>query len=371
MHTNAAIMRSLHDPLSIEAIELDPPREGEILIRMVATGICGSDRHVREGTYPSAIPAVCGHEGAGVVEQVGPGVSGIAIGDHVIHTFVGPCGICETCRRGQRTFCPVRGNPDGSMRDGTFRMHDRHGIDVATTLGLGSFSRHTVSPVTNCVRLPPDVDLQAAALISCGVSTGVGSVINVARLEVGESVAIVGFGGVGAAAALGSVLGGASRIVAVDVHASKAAVATALGATDFVDATTSDVLTEIRRITEGRGVDKVLLTVDRVRPEHYQLALECLAPGGVAVQVGTSTSGLDHVPVDPSLFIHKQVSLTGTVYGGMDPERDALRYADLVRAGRLPVQHLITRTYGLDQINEAFDDLAAGRNIRGVILFDA
>lgn len=369
MKTTAAVMRELRRPLSLETIELDPPKAGEVLVRMAAAGLCGSDLHVREGHFPSAVPAVCGHEGAGVVEAVGPGVVGIEPGDHVIHLFVGPCGRCGACRRGQRTFCSTRARADGALPDGTFRMHGRGGEDIATTLGLGSFSAHTVSPATHCAVVPRDLDLASAALISCGVSTGVGAVLNVSGMRPGDSVAVIGIGGVGAAAILGAVLGGASRIVGVDVREARRAVAKELGATDFVHAAEQDPRKEIARITEGRGVDRVLLTADTIRPEMYALALESLAPGGVAVQVGTSAAGLDHVPVSPSVFVRKQVSLTGTVYGGMDPARDALRWAELARSGRLPLERLITRSYGLAQINDAFDDLAAGRNVRGVIRF--
>jgi Zn-dependent alcohol dehydrogenase len=361
-------MRALHEPLSVEEIELDPPQSGEVLIRMLAAGICGSDLHVLHGHFPSAVPAVCGHEGAGIVEAVGDCVEGVAVGDLVAHLFIGPCGHCDACVRGQRTFCTNRANADGTFADGSYRMHDLAGADLATTLGLGSFSAHTVSPARNCVVLPHALDPVAAALISCGVSTGVGAVLNVARLAAGDTVAVVGVGGVGAAAILGAVLGGASRIVGIDVLERKRAVATDLGATDFVLASEEDPHTAIMRITAGRGIDRVLLTADTVRPEMYTMAMESLAPCGVAVQVGATTDGLDHIPVNPRVFV-KQVTMTGTAYGGTDPARDARRYAGLVLAGRLPVERLVTRTYGLYGINEAFDDLAAGANVRGVIVY--
>jgi S-(hydroxymethyl)glutathione dehydrogenase/alcohol dehydrogenase len=361
-------MRALHEPLSLESIELDPPSRGEVLIRMTATGLCGSDLHVLHGHFPSAIPAVCGHEGAGIVEAVGDGVEGIEVGDQVVHMFVGPCGRCDACRRGRRTYCTTRAHADGSYGDGTFRMHGKDGADIATTLGLGSFSAYTVSPAVNCTVVPRELDPLSAALISCGVSTGVGAVLNIARLQPGDSVAVIGVGGVGGAAILGAVLGGASRIVGIDILESKRAIAADLGATDFVLASEQDPRVELARITHHRGVDRVLLTADTVRPEMYALALESAAPGGVVVQVGASTMGLDHIPVSPTVFV-KQVSLTGTAYGGMDPARDARRYADLVLSGRLPIEQLVTRTYTLDEINEAFDDLAHGRNIRGVIRF--
>lgn len=370
MKTIAAVMRGLHQPLSIETIELDAPAAGEVLIEMMSAGICGSDLHVIDGHFPGPVPGVCGHEGAGIVREVGPGVKGYAVGDHVIHTFVGPCGTCDTCRRGRPTFCANHANADGSLPDGSFRMHDADGNPLGTGLGLGSFSHHTVTPVTNCVVVPEDLDLAAAALISCGVSTGVGAALNVARVVPGSSVAIIGIGGVGAASILGSVLGGAGLVIAVDIHAAKGERAMELGASHFLNAAEQDVAAAIADITGGAGVDAVLLTVDQIRPEQYSLAMEALAPGGIAVQVGASPSDLTSLPISPSIFTRKQVSFTGTIYGGMDPARDALRYADLVRSGRLPVERLMTRSYGLTDINQAFDDLKAGHNIRGMIHFD-
>lgn len=370
MQTTAAVMRALAEPLSIETIELDEPGAGEVLIRMAAVGICGSDRHVLEGHFPSSIPSVCGHEGAGVVEAVGDGVDSISVGDHVIQTFVGPCGRCQACRRGKRTFCTAGWNVDGRLLDGTYRMHGSDGADIGTTLGLGSFSSHTVSPARNCVVVPDDVDLGNAALVACGVSTGIGAVLNVAQMRPGDSVAVIGVGGVGAAAIMGAAMGGAGLLVGVDVHEHKRPAAEGFGATHFVNARDADVAAVLRDITDGWGIDRIILTVDRTRPENYAVALEALAPGGIAVQVGSSTSGLDHLPVAPAVFTRKQVSFTGTVYGGMDPALDALKYLELHRAGRLDLVSLVTTTYRLDQINDAFADLAAGRNIRGLIRFD-
>ena len=370
MKTTAAVMRAHNQPLSIETIDVDPPKAGELLLRMAAAGICGSDRHVLEGHFPGAVPTVGGHEGAGVVEAVGEGVQGFAVGDHVLQTFVGPCGVCASCRRGQRTFCTLRWTTDGTLPDGTFRMHAADGSPIGTLLGLGSFSAHTVSPARNCVVVPPDVDLACAALVSCGVSTGVGAMVNVARTQIGDDVAILGAGGVGAAAIMGAVIAGAGRIIAIDVHDTKEGPARSFGATHFLNARTQNVAEAISQITEGRGVDRIVLTLDRIFPEHYKLAIEALAPGGVAVQVGSTDHGMDHLPVSPNAFASRQVSFTGTVYGGMNPEADARRWLELHRRGALPVETLITREYDLGDINKAFDDLAAGRNIRGLVRFE-
>ncbi|HZP28192.1 MAG TPA: alcohol dehydrogenase catalytic domain-containing protein [Acidimicrobiia bacterium] len=371
MRTRAAVMREHGRPLSIETLELDEPRAGEVLLRMEAVGICGSDRHVLEGRFPGSVPCVGGHEGAGVVESVGPGVHGIAVGDHVLQTFVGPCGVCGPCRRNQRTFCAERWTTDGRLPDGTFRLHDGRGDNVGTLLGLGSFGEYTVTPARNCLVVPGDVDPACAALVACGVSTGVGAAVNVAGTRPGDDVAVIGVGGVGAAAVLGAVLAGAARVVAVDIHASKADAARDLGATHFVNARDAEVAESLAEITDGRGVDRVILTLDRILAEHYRIAIDALAPGGVAVQVGATDQGLDYIPVSPDVLAHKQASFTGTVFGGMDPPADARRWLSLYRSGRLPLDKLITRTYTLDAINDAFADLAVGRNIRGVVRFDA
>jgi S-(hydroxymethyl)glutathione dehydrogenase/alcohol dehydrogenase len=367
MRTRAAVMRAVGGPLSVEEIELDPPKAGEVLLRMVAAGICGSDRHVLEGRYPSPVPAVAGHEGAGVVEAIGPGVTRVAVGDHVVQTFIGPCGACDACRRGQRTFCRHARPADGTLLDGTFRMHALDGSDIATTLRLGTFSAHTVTPEDNVVAIPKDVDLIPAALVSCGVATGVGAAVNVAAIRTGDTVAVLGIGGVGAAALLGARLAGAGVTIAVDLGTGKRDAALDAGATHFVDAGSEDVLAAVHAATAGRGVDKVLLTMDHVRPETYPLAVACAAPGGTVVQVGTSD--VDHIPVNPNELLRRQISLTGTVFGGMDPTSEALRWIELHRAGRLPVERFVTRTYALDDINQAFADLAAGSNVRGVVVF--
>ena len=369
MRTRAAVMRALHKPLSIEDIELDAPGPGEVRLRMVAAGICGSDRHVLEGVYPSPLPAVAGHEGAGVVEQVGPGVTALSVGDHVIQTFIGPCGRCVPCRRGARTFCEERLPADGTLLDGTFRMHAMDGSDIATTLRLGSFAAHTVTPVQNCVAIPKDVDLVSAALVSCGVATGVGAAINVAGVRPGDAVVVIGAGGVGVAAITGAIIAGAADVIAIDKQESKRQFALEFGATHFLNPDDGDLVPAIMEITDGRGVDRVLLTVDRVLPEMFSMGVTCLAPGGVVVQVGTPAPGFDTIPVAPYELLRKQASITGSVFGGMDPARDALRYVDLYRAGRLPLDRFITRTYPLEGINDAFDDLAAGKNVRGVVVY--
>ncbi len=370
MRTQAAVMYAFGAPLRVEEIELDSPGEGEVLLRMVAAGICGSDLHVRQGDVPVPIPAVAGHEGSGVVEAVGPGVTAYAPGDAVIQTFVATCGVCEACRRGQTSFCADGMSFDGRYADGSHRMHTLSGEPIATPLRLGTFAAHTVTPVANLIKVPSDIDLVTAALVSCGVSTGVGAAVNVARVAPGDTVAVVGIGGVGAAALLGAALAGAGQIIAVDIAESKRETALRFGATSFVDARTTDLGTAVAQATGGRGVDKVLLTTDVIRGPLVAEAVHALAPEGVAVVVGMTEKGLDSIPLPPSAFVGRQRTLTGTTYGGANPQRDALRWIELYRSGRLPLDGLVTRRYPLSDINQAFDDLVAGVNVRGVVVHD-
>ncbi|MEO6124680.1 MAG: alcohol dehydrogenase catalytic domain-containing protein [Ilumatobacteraceae bacterium] len=364
---DAAVVRVLGAPMSIERIRVDPPRSGEVMIEMGVAGICGSDRYVIEGHHALEPPSVCGHEGAGTVVEVGPDVTSIAVGDVVVQTFVGPCGECRTCRRGLRTFCPTAMHPSGLMRDGTHRMFDAGDHPVGNYLGLGSFSRFTVSPARHCVVIPPDVPMEIAAIVSCGVSTGVGAAVNVARIRPGDDVLVIGLGGVGAAAVMGAVLAGASRIIVSEVNPAKLELAKVFGATDVIDATSDDVRERVMEFTSGFGVDAVLLAPDRVRPEHYTTGVSCLGPAGIMVHVGGTAAGMDYIPVAPGALVGQQKSIVGTVIGGSDPARDVLRWIDLYSAGRLPLDRLITARYRLDEINRGFDDLIGGRNIRGVV----
>lgn len=366
----AGVMRGVGEPLSIETIECDRPRAGEVRLRMLAAGICGSDAHVLDGRFPAPVPGVPGHEGVGVVEEVGPGVAGISVGDTVLQVFVGSCGSCTSCRLGRRTFCE-RSRPaaDGSYASGGFRLRDAAGKELGTALGLGSFSGATVTPATNCVVVPGDLDPAHLVLLSCGALTGVGAAINVGRVRPGNSVAVIGVGGVGAAAILGALVAGAATIVAVDISEAKRAHALELGATDFVNADETDPRAALADLSAGRGIDTILLTAATITADQYKLAASSLAPGGIVVQVGSPAPDLKTIPFDSRLLSGKQASFTGTVAGTMDPPRDITRYVELYRTGRLPLDRLVSRTYAIGEINTAFEDLARGQNLRGVVLY--
>jgi NDMA-dependent alcohol dehydrogenase len=370
VETTAAVLRETNKPLSVERIELDQPREGEVLLRMAAAGVCFSDHHYLSGRRSMRLPAVIGHEGAGVVEAVGPGVLGLRPGDHVLQTFVAPCGRCLQCKRRKFTYCEagLGAATDGSMTDGTFRMR-AGGEDIGTGMRLGSFSQYTVTPETACVAIPKDIDLVAASLVSCGVSTGVGAALNVAHIKPGDSVAVFGVGGVGTAAVAGAVAAGAGIVIAVDIVDSKLAAARTFGATHTVNAKDVDSVAAVREATGGYGVEKAILCIDVVRPEHISAAIDSLDSGGSAVIVGGAESSLDHIPTPPAALMRSSKSVVGTMYGGLDPHRDVLRYLDLYRTGRLPLDKFVSRTYPIEDVNASLEDLTAGRNIRGVIVF--
>jgi S-(hydroxymethyl)glutathione dehydrogenase/alcohol dehydrogenase len=336
---------------------------------MAAAGVCYSDHHFITGRRNMRLPAVIGHEGAGVVDAVGPGVKGLSVGDHVVQTFVAPCGRCHRCRRRKFTYCEVGlGVADGTMMDGTFRMRTADG-EIGTGMRLGSFSEYTVSPETACVLIPRDIDLTYASLVSCGISTGVGAALNVAAVRPGDSVAVFGVGGVGAAAVAGAIVGGAGAVIAVDINEHKLDMARSLGATHTVNAKDRDSVQAVREATGGYGVDKSILCIDVVRPEHLSAAIDSMDSGGTAVVVGGADSTLDHIPTSPALLMRDSKSVVGTMYGGMDPHRDVLRYLELYRSGRLPLEKFVSQTYPLDAINTSLKDLIEGRNIRGVVVF--
>jgi S-(hydroxymethyl)glutathione dehydrogenase/alcohol dehydrogenase len=369
MKTRAAVLRALNAPFSVEPVELDPPHRGEVLVRMVAAGVCQSDLHFITGHRKTVLPVVRGHEGAGVVEAVGEGVTRVAPGDHVIQTFIASCGHCAQCRRGRLTYCLTGFGGAGTMLDGTYRIHGASGEDIATGSRLAAFSEHSVVPENNLIAIPESVPLTSACLLSCGVATGMGAALNIARVEPGDSVAVFGIGGVGLAALQGAVIGGAGEVIAVDINPAKEAVARDFGATRFIDAR-GEVLQEIRDATQGQGADNVILTIDHVRAEHIALGIEATAAGGITVLVGAADEALDHILAYPARMVRAQKTFTGTLAGGPNPPQDALRYLRLYQAGRLRLDDFVTRTYPLDDINVAVDDLRAGQNIRGVIVMD-
>jgi S-(hydroxymethyl)glutathione dehydrogenase/alcohol dehydrogenase len=364
-------MRSIGGPLSVETLRLDEPRAGEVLLHMRAAGVCGSDRSVLSGHVPVSLTLVGGHERAGVVQAIGPGVERVRPADYVIQSFIASCGACRRCDRGYRTYCENAAIDftEGRHPDGTYRMFDAGGDPIGMPQRLARFSEWTVTTERNCVVISADVASVAAAVFSFCVATGVGAALNVARVTPGDAVVVVGFGGVGAAAVVGAVAGGAAQLIVADVHEQKREMALDLGATGFVNTLAEDLHEAVHDATGGRGADSVLLTLDAARGEKFEQGIQLLGPGGVLVQVGLAHTSVEALPIAPRSLMSMQSAVVATPYGGMDRAQDAVRYIDMYRAGRLPVDRLVTKVYELDGIDDTFADMAAGRNIRGVVRY--
>lgn len=370
MKVKAAILYEPNTPIVVKEIELDPPKANEVLVKMVASGVCHSDYHIVTGDLPSGYyPIICGHEGSGIVEAVGPQVTSVKPGDHVVLSFLPSCGQCHYCRTGQSNLCNQGAHIlNGPQLDGTFRYHDGE-TGVGQLALISTFCNYTVVPEMSCVKIRDDVPLELACLAGCAVGTGVGSVINRANVKAGSSVVVIGLGGIGMNAVQGARLAGATKIIVADVNATKLEKAKHFGATHTIDASTEDVVAKVKDITYNEGVDYAFLTVDYVTPELIGQAYWCIRKGGTCVVVGLANPKHQTANVMPMDLVLSEKALMGTLYGKSDPFTDIPRYLDLFVQGRLDLEGLVTKTYKLEQINEAFEDMMAGKNIRGVILY--
>ena len=367
MQIRAAVLHEHATPMKLTELTLDEPREDEVLVRVAATGVCASDAHTRSGRIPSPLPAVLGHEGAGVVEAIGPKVSHVAPGDHVALSWLPQCGRCRHCLSGRPVLCTGTASAllAGTLLDGTVRMHDGE-RDVHHYSFLSTFAECTVVPAVSAIPIPDDVPFAVAALAGCGVLTGYGAVVNRARVSPGDTVLIYGAGGVGLSAVMAARLAGAEQVVVCEPHPDKRDGVRTFGATHTL-APDDDVAGHLRSLTGGYGAD---VTIDAVGQEGLlEQAFDATAPGGTIVCVGVpAPSASARVPA--ARFVREEKYLTGSLYGSSRPTIDIPRLLGMYAAGRLPIDRLITRTYALGQLDDAFDDLEAGRLRRGVVLMD-
>jgi alcohol dehydrogenase len=351
-------------PLAVVELDLAPPGRGEVLVRVRAAGLCHSDLSVIDGSRPRPTPMALGHEAAGIVEALGDGASDLAVGDHVVLVFVPSCGRCGPCAAGRPALCEpgAKANGAGTLLSGERRLSLR-GEPVNHHLGVSAFATHAVVARESCVKIDPDLPFELAALFGCAVLTGVGAVVNTARVEPGASVAVVGLGGVGLSAVLGAKLAGARQIVAVDLSDEKLAFARALGATDTVNAGAPDAAWTIRGVTGG-GVE-IAFDMAGAAPA-LELAYAVTARGGTTV-----TAGLPHpdkrIALAPVTLVAEERTLKGSYIGSAAPLRDVPRYIALFKAGKLPVDALLTHRLRLDEINEGFDRLREGIGVRQVV----
>ncbi|MEO1596118.1 MAG: S-(hydroxymethyl)glutathione dehydrogenase/class III alcohol dehydrogenase [Pseudomonadota bacterium] len=371
MKSRAAVAWEAGKPLSIEEVEVAPPKAGEALVRIVATGVCHTDAYTLSGDDPEGIfPAILGHEGAGVVEEVGEGVTSVKPGDHVIPLYTPECGTCNFCTSGKTNLCQrIRATQgQGLMPDGTSRF-SRNGKPIAHYMGTSTFSEFTVVPEIALAKIDPNAPMDKVCLLGCGITTGIGAVLNTAKVEPGASVAVFGLGGIGLSVVQGARMANAGRIIAVDVNPDKWEMAQSLGATDFVnpkehDAPIQDVIVDL---TNG-GVDYSFECVGNV--ELMRAALECCHKGwGESTIIGVAGAGQE-IATRPFQLVTGRV-WRGTAFGGVKGRSELPGYVDQYMQGDIAIDPMITFTMGLDDINRAFDLMHEGKSIRSVIVYDA
>ncbi|MFC6722917.1 zinc-binding dehydrogenase [Halobium palmae] len=347
--------------LSIESLELAEPKAGEIRVDVRATGVCHTDHHRYVGTSEVPHPVVLGHEGAGVVDAIGDGVSSLSEGDHVALWVLPFCRECEFCERGDPHLCSRRSVvKQGTLLDGTRRL-SRNGESVNHFYGQSSFASHCVVAEQTAVKIPDGLPFSEASLLGCGATTGLGAVTNTAGVSAGEPVAIFGCGGVGASAILGARLVGADPIIAVDIVNEKLSFIEELGATHTVNSLDSDPVETIQNVSNG-GVEYAFECTSR--PDVVKQAIGAVRPGGTVVS--TATSSADHFEVPPGALTHGK-RIVGNVGGSLRPSTDIPRFAKLAESGRLPLEKIVSETYSLDQLDQAFEAIDEGTGIRSVV----
>jgi Zn-dependent alcohol dehydrogenase len=366
MEITASLMTRPNEPLETVSLELSEPRAGEVLVRLAATGICASDAHTHTGRIPSPSPCVLGHEGAGVVERVGPGVTQVAIGDHVALSWMPSCGTCRHCVSGRPVLCTAAAPAmfAGTLLDGTVRLH-RGEQPVSHYSFLSTFATHTVVPAASAIPIGRHIPLGVASLVGCGILTGYGAVVNRAKVGPGSSVVVFGAGGVGLSAVMAARLSGAEQIIVCDPVAAKLEEATLFGATHGL-APSDDVVERIREISAG-GVD---YAIDAAGGDGILgQAFAATVPGGTIVCVG-----IPDVRARPSLpgpeLVRDEKIITGSLYGSSRPSVDIPAILRQYVAGHLPLDRMISKSYALDDIDTAFVDMREGKLKRGVVVFD-
>ena len=372
MHIHAAILWEQGQPLSVESAELDAPGPGEVLIELKAAGVCHSDLHPARGDWPAKTPLVLGHEGAGIVREVGPSVSTLKPDDHVVLCWAPACGVCAPCLEGRAVLCDrvEKVTFRNKLPSGAARLHAR-GQDVAPFLGTACFSDFVIVPEAGAIRVARDIPFEALATIGCAVITGVGAVTNAGQVPKGSKVAVIGVGGVGLNVVQGAAIAGCERIVAIDLRPKPLEIARQFGATDAIGpqpggaaAASEDVAPAVRALTAGRGADFVFDTVGS--PATLTLAFACTRKGGAVVLTGLSRMDAQAAfPMFP--FVMQEKRLLGSVYGSGQPARDIPRLVSLYQEGKLKLGELVSRTYALGQVNDALTALAASDGARGVI----
>ena len=382
MKTRAAVLWGIGQDWQVEEIELDPPKAGEVLVKMAAAGLCHSDEHmvtgdmalpndvaIAIGMYPM-FPVIGGHEGAGVVVEVGPGVTTVKPGDHVSASFIPSCGRCRYCSTGRQNLCDLGAAAfqKGQITDGTSRHHCR-GEDLNLFAKLGTFSEHTVVAEASVIKVDDDLPLTAVALVSCGVATGWGSAVHRAEVKAGDTVVVVGIGGIGINAVQGAKMAGAKRVIAVDPIEFKREKAMEMGATHTA-ASMAEAIPMVNELTWGQMADKVIMTPGVLHGELMAEALTLTGKGGTCVVTAIAPMSQTTSSVNLFELAMWNKEIKGTIFGSGNPRFDIPNLLSMYRGGTLKLDELVTKTYTLDQINEGYVDMRDGKNIRGVITFE-
>jgi len=369
MKTNGAVLWEYGSNWTVEELELDPPGDGEVLLSWEATGLCHSDEHVRTGDLPAPLPILGGHEGAGVVQEVGPGVRDLKPGDHVVASFLPACGRCRFCATGHQNLCDLGALlMSGLQADGTYRRRIR-GQDLGVMSFVGTFSQYGVVTDASLVKIDEDLPLSRACLLGCGVTTGWGSAVNTANVRPGDTVVVIGFGGIGSGAVQGARLAGAEHIVVIEPVEGKRERAIQFGATHFVTAM-PEAMALVAELTKGVMADSALLTVGLLEGSMIEDALNIIRKGGAVVVTALAAMADVSATLPLMMFTLFQKRLLGSLYGEANPRNDIPRLLSLYRDGQLMLDETVTSEYKLNDINEAYDDMRSGRNIRGVIIHD-
>ena len=369
MKTKAAVVHEVGKPIEIEELDLDGPQAGEVLIRYTYAGLCHSDVHIQHGDLPARLPMVLGHEGAGVIEEVGPGVLRVAAGDNVVCSFIPNCGTCRYCATGRQSICDMGATIlEGNLPGPRFPITGPRG-DYGAMCMLGTFSQYGVIHQNSVVKVDDDLPLDKAVLVGCGVPTGWGSAVNTANVQPGDTVAIYGVGGIGINAVQGARYAGAKNVVAIDPLENKREKAMELGATHAF-ATAEEAQAAIVDMTRGQGADSAILTVGLMDAEVVSAGFNAIGKGGTVVLTGLNKIELPTIQLSGSILTLFRKSVKGSLFGDCNPTTDIPKILGLYQSGDLKLDELITRTYTLEQVNEGYEDLLAGKNIRGVMVHE-
>ena len=374
MRMKAAVQYAVNEPLVVQEVELDPPKAGEVLIKLAATGVCHSDLRAFQGENPRPFPTILGHEGAGVVQEVGPGVTDVVPGDHVVLTFLPACGKCRWCHIGHPNKCDLAALiRTGRLLDGTTRHHLPDGTDISSFLFISTFAEYTVAPEASILKVPNHLPLDRLCLFGCGFTTGFGATTNAVHIRPGESVTIVGCGGLGLSAIQGAHLSGAGTIIAIDLHESKLEMARKFGATHTIQnrGDIDAIIEEINEVTWGVGTDYSFEIVGLLESdETLNIAFRAARKGGTVCFVGGGSPDRRTIPVDPFTLQQWQKTITGVLFGASQFKVDIPRFISLYEKNRINLDDLITHQFALEDINTALNNLHRPDGIgRQIIVF--